>query len=162
MKHVYLERVVGDQRGQSTVEAAALLVVIMLLLAMLVQPVCLLLTKTIMNHAAAETVRVLQTSEDEDVARAFALRRLAAVPPASLFHVGGDQDWTIVIERSDDGREVTVDIRGHARPLPLLGATTSLMGMSDESGVLLWARQTANVRQDWLRGDYEDWMAMWR
>ncbi len=143
-------------------EAAALLVVVMLLLAMLVQPVCLLLTKTIMNHAAAETVRVLQTNEDEDVARAFALRRLAAVPTASLFHVGGEQDWAIDIDRSDDGREVSVGISGHARPLPRLGATAALMGLSDQAGVLLRVKQTTSVRQEWLRGDYEDWMAMWR
>lgn len=146
--------------GQSTVEAAVLLPTLMLLMALLVQPICVFYTLSVMRHAAAETARVLATASDESVAQSFALRRLAAVPDSSLFHVGGRKDWRVSVERGEG--EVAVAIRGHVRPLPFLGVVVASMGLQDANGVLLESRLRERMRPEWLQGDYEDWMRMWQ
>ncbi len=134
--------------------------VVMLLFALLVQPVCVLYTKTVMSHAAAETLRVLATTRDVETARSFARRRLEAVVPASVFHVGGEGDWCVSVERSSTD-EASVQIAGHVRPLPLMGALAALMGTSDREGIVLEVRQSGHIRQTWLEGDYESWMGAW-
>ena len=151
----------GGQRGQSTVEAAVMLPLLMLLFALLVQPVCVLHTRMIMRHAAAETARVLMTSEDEGTSRSFALRRLRAVPEASLFHVGGSEDWVIHMDRSADGRHCEVSISGHARPLPFFGVVMRALGTVDGQGLLLEETIREQMRPSWLGGDYESWMEAW-
>lgn len=152
---------IGDDAGQSTVEAAVLLPVLMLLLGLLVQPVCACYTRTVMRHAAAETARVLATGRDDAVARSFALRRLRAVPEAAPFHVGGESDWSVHLARSDDGGTVSVRIGGHLRPLPLLGLATYAMGKRDGVGLLMEERLEERVRPEWLGGDYGRWMQAW-
>ncbi|MEE0026622.1 MAG: TadE/TadG family type IV pilus assembly protein [Atopobiaceae bacterium] len=147
--------------GQSSVEAAAMLPVVMLLLALLVQPVCVLFTQTIMRHAAAECVRVLATSGDQAAACSYALRRLRAVPDASLFHVGGQKDWRVWAERSRDGKTVRVRISGHVRPLPLFGVVLDLLGPRDRAGTLLETKVEERTRPEWLEGDYDDWATSW-
>jgi hypothetical protein len=65
------------EEGQSTVEAAVLLPTVFVLLALLVQPVCLLYTRTLMHGAAAETARAVLTargSADLSACRHYALR----------------------------------------------------------------------------------------
>ena len=150
-----------DQAGQSTVEAAVLLPVLMLLFALLMQPVCVLYTRMLMRHAAAETARVLSTSADEDTSRSFAMRRLRAVPESSLFHVGGQSDWIIRMERSGDGQSCAVTIGGHLRPLPLFGVATESLGVRDSVGLYVEESVREQVRPHWLQGEYEDWMAEW-
>lgn len=147
--------------GQSSVEAAAMLPVIMLLLALLVQPVCVLFTQTIMRHTAAECARVLATSGDQAATCSYALRRLRAVPDASLFHVGGQRDWRVQAERSKDGKSVRILITGHVRPFPLFGVALDLLGPRDHDGTLLEAEVEERTRPDWLGGDYDDWAASW-
>lgn len=134
---------------------------LMLLFALLMQPVCVLFTRMIMRHAAAETARVAATSADDDVCRSFALRRLDAVPEVSLFHVGGRDDWQVGVERTDDGRRAAVEISGHVRPLPLMGVVMSALGERDATGVVVRERVSEQVRPSWLGGDYESWVGMW-
>lgn len=150
----------GYERGQATVEAAALLPTLMLLLGLLMQPACLLYTRTVMHGAAAEAVRVLATSPgaDEDC-RDFVLRRLKAVPEVPLFHVGGRSDWDISFEKGS--ASVTVSITGHLRPLPLLGISARLLGTEDAVGIRVEVRVTERTRPGWLEGDYGSWVGMW-
>ena len=150
-----------DRRGQSTVEAAALLMVLALLLALLVQPVCMSYTHTVMRHAAAEAIRVAATSKDDEVVRSFVQRRLEAVPSVCLFHVGGKQDWHIDIFRATDARTTTVCVSGHLRPLPVLGAVATMACKRDSVGVCVEESVTSDVRPEWLEGDYESWMSCW-
>jgi hypothetical protein len=146
--------------GQSSVEAAALLPVIMLLVALLVQPVCAFYTLTVMRHAAAETVRVLATTDEEEVARSFALRRLRAVPESALFHSGGDGDWCVRVQK-EGGATAGVEVSGHVTPLPLFGVVVEGMGPHDDRGVLLVASVIESVRPEWVSGDYADWIGEW-
>ena len=150
-----------DEHGQATVEAAVLLPTLLALLSLLIQPVCVAYTRMVMAHAACETLRVMATAHDERDARAYALRRLRAVPEASLFHVGGEHDWDIGVSSSDEGRTATVSIRGHVRPLPFFGALASAMGERDGQGVVLRVEARSAVRPSWVGGDYEDWQEMW-
>lgn len=152
---------VGADRGQTTVEAAVMLPTLMVLMALLTQPVCMAYTRMVMAHAAFETLRVLATTRDERDARAYALRRLRAVPEASLFHVGGERDWDVGVARADEGRMATVDISGHVRPLPFFGFLASAMGEHDATGVVLRVSAQSAVRPSWVGGDYEDWQEMW-
>lgn len=147
--------------GQATVESAVLLPSLMLLFALLLQPVCLSYTRAIMRSAAGECARAAATAYGGDVSacEAYARRRLRAVPEVPLFHVGGDADWTIAINRSSS--HVDVSIEGHARPLPLMGAVASLASGSDGSGVVLRVSLSQDTRASWVGGDYGSWQKMW-
>ena len=126
------------------------------------QPACLLYTRSVMRATAAECVRAFGTARDdygEEECRRFALRRLAAVPEVSLFHVGGTDDWEVEIERSE--KEVSVRIAGHLRPLPLLGITAQALGTPDEAGTRIEASVTERVQADWVGGSYDSWVGMW-
>ena len=138
-------------RGQSTVEAAVLLPLLMLLFALLVQPVCVLYTCMLMRHAAASAARVAATSTDESAIKLYARRRLAAVPEASVFHVGGTTDWQVQLSRTSAG-VVSVSISGHVRPLPLLGVVVGSMGVRDSQGVRLQVEVTQATRPSWYEG----------
>ena len=112
-----------EEQAQATVEAAALLPAFLTLLLLALQPVCLLYTRAVMESAAAETARLMVTTEgdvDESI-EAFALRRLAAVPNVSLFHAGGPLSWDISCSPvGEESGEVSVSIVGFVRPLPVL------------------------------------------
>lgn len=137
-----------------------LLPVLLCLMAILMQPVCLLYTKAVMRGTASEVARVLTTWEgDPEQVRAYALRRLRAVPEVSVFHVGGEGDWRIVT--SGGGSEAHVLIEGHARPLPLMGTLIGALGESDGEGVVLRVSETQRVRPGWWGGDYADWIGAW-
>ena len=135
---------------------------VMLLLGLLVQPICLLYTRAVMSSAAAETARAALTAQSLDDCRKYALRRLDAVPEASLFHVGGREDWQVQVERGSDGKSVTVGLSGHVRPLPLLGVAVSLLGERDQTGVVLRAKVTERLRPDWVSGAYGSWVGVWK
>jgi len=149
--------------GQSTVEGAILLPTVMLLLGLLLQPACLLYTRMVMRSAAAECARVLATaaSGDEAACKAFVLRRLAAVPEASPFHVGGRDDWDISLDYSEGSSSVSVSIVGHLRPLPLLGMSARAFGRSKGDLVELEVKVAEQVRPEWLGGSYDSWLKMW-
>lgn len=146
--------------GQATVEAALLMPTLLLTMGLLLEPACLLYTRMVMGQAAAETARLLVTSSDSpEIPKQFCLRRLAAIPEVSLFHVGGSDDWDI--ELSNDEGAVSVSIRGHARPLPLLGLLAGGVLGCDGEGVILSVRYEAALRPSWLGGDAHDWAAVW-
>lgn len=134
---------------------------LMLVFALLLQPVCLSYTRAVMRASAAECARAAATAYggDTDACRAYALRRLAAVPEVALFHVGGKDDWDVTISRTE--KHVEVLIKGHARPLPLMGAILSLAGQSDGQGVVLEVRVSEGTRPEWLEGGYADWQSIW-
>lgn len=156
------KRLHRGQCGQGTVEAAVLLPTLFFLLGFLMQPACVLYTRSVMRATAGECARVLataRTADDEADCRSFALRRLEAVPEVSVFHVGGSDDWNISFDRLDG--EVTVRIAGHLRPLPLIGMTASALGAQDEVGTLLDVSVTEQVRPGWLGGNYGSWVKIW-
>lgn len=159
----------GDETAQATVEAAFLLPTFLTLILLALQPVCVLYTRSIMESAAAETARLAVTSADADAMRAFALRRLAAVPDVSIFHAGGPLSWEVEVARAGAGdggagapRGVEVTISGAVRPLPVIGAFASAIGETNASGdVLLEVTVGYEGRPSWLEGDYGEWVAMW-
>lgn len=133
----------------------------MALLVLLVQPVCLLYTRSVMWEAAAETARVVACARNMDVARGYALRRLDAVPEVSVFHVGGRDDWQVAVTRSSDGATSTVEVSGHLRPLPLLGDISCAPFERDATGVVLRVSVSERTRPGWVAGSYGSWMQMW-
>jgi hypothetical protein len=143
------------------VEAAVLLPTLMLVFAILLEPVCMGYTLTLMASAAAETARAATTDYDGsfDDCRSFVIRRLRGVPDVALFHVGGDDDWEVEIERGE--HEASVRVRGHARPLPLMGVLASAFAESDETGVVLRVEVHESSRPEWLGGSYADWQKIW-
>lgn len=149
------------ESGQSTVEAAVLIPTLALLLAMLVQPICLFYTRSVMWEAAYETARAVATARSMDTCETYALRRLDAVPDASVFHVGGRDDWQVSVSRSSDGHTAKVEISGHVRPLPLLGDVVTAFEERDGTGVVLRVSASERARPEWLEGSYGSWMGMW-
>lgn len=156
---------VRSDSAQATVEAAVLLPSFLVVLLLALQPVCLLYTTSVMEAAASQTARILITGErvDDESVRAFALRRLAAVPDVSIFHAGGPLSWQIEFERASgaDGL-VGVEIRGAVRPLPVLGAFAGAFGETNGIGdVELCVEVAYDGRPSWLEGGYGDWVSAW-
>lgn len=154
-----------EERAQATVEAAALLPAFLTVLLLALQPACILYTRAVMESAAAETARLMITaSEDaEEGARAFALRRLAAVPDVSVFHAGGPLSWEIDLSSSADADgAVSVSITGCVTPLPIIGAFAAAFGVTNAQGdVVVAVHAEYKGRAEWLEGDYETWTAHW-
>lgn len=155
----------AEDRAQATVEAALLIPSFLLLLLLMLQPVCLLYTRAIMESAAAETARLMTTAtlEDDEAYRAFALRRLSAIPDMAIFHAGGSQSWEIECGRAaDTGGTVRVSIEGRVRPLPILGAFAGAMGEVNGYGdVRMRVDVSYEGRPEWLEGEYAEWVEMW-
>ena len=152
----------SEVSGQASVEAAALLPTIMIVILMLLQPACLLYTRSVMRSAAAQTARVVATasSENERECKEYALRRLQAIPNVSIFHEGGPRDWDIQISGLGEA-EVCIEISGSVKPLPVIGGLTAALGASDHGTIQLHVEVTEQVRPEWLEGNYEDWVGAW-
>lgn len=148
-----------ETRAQASVEAAFLLPCFLTLLLLTLQPVFLLYTRSVMESAAAETARLMITSEgtDEESLKAFAFRRLAAVPNVAIFHTGGPLSWDIALAQAGESTEcVNVEITGHVRPLPILGAFVQGFGKTNAQGdVELRVSVAYNGRPSWLEGGYD-------
>ena len=145
-------------------EAAVLLPTLGFIVALLTQPACLAYTRALMLEAAGEGVRVLSCAapdERETLVESYVMRRLAAVPEITAFHVGGEQDWEIESSVSDDGRWAEVCIKGHAQPLPLVGTALMALGPHDEKGAVLEVQVYERIRPDWLEGSFDEWMQQW-
>lgn len=148
--------------GQASVEAALLVPVVLVLVALLVQPACVLYTRSVMSATAGELARVAATSRSSaGEVRAYALRRLAAVPDVPVFHEGGPDAWEVSVEGPSDGGTVTVRVEGRVRPLPLIGFVVAALGEPGDGGVTLRAEVVSDVRSDWIGGDYGDWIGVW-
>ncbi len=150
--------VISQQDGQSSVEAALLLPSLMVVLALMIQPACLLYTRSIMSSAANEAVRMLATTTNKDEVTAFIKRRLAAVPEVSVFHSGGADDWVVEVEQGD---EMSIAVTGHVKPLPLMGFISAALGASDSSGLALSVTAKGKSQQVWAEGSYDDWANLW-
>lgn len=141
-----------------------MLPVFLTLLLLALQPVCLLYTRAVMEQSAAATARLMVTGEGDDEAyRAFALRRLSAVPDLAIFHAGGPLSWEIDLGRAaETGGAVSVAIEGAVRPLPVLGAFVVAAGETNAQGDMrLRVEVTYEGRPAWLEGDYDAWIGMW-
>lgn len=153
---------VWDESGQSTVEAALLIPTVMVVLALLLQPACLLYTRSVMGAAAAEGVRVMATGVGgSEACKSYVLRRLEAVPSISIFHSGGSDDWDVSVSGPDENGRASVEVVGHVRPLPFFGAVVSALAASDDEGAVLQVRVEESVRSSWVGGDYGSWVEIW-
>lgn len=154
----------SEDMGQASVEAAVLVPVVMIVFALLLQPACLLYTRTVMQQAAAEGARVLATAAPsaEASCEAYVRRRLAAVPNVAAFHVGGDQGWEIELGGDESSDEVSVCVEGRLRPLPLMGVLATMLGEVCGDEVIVRVEVSREARPAWLRGGYGDWVQMWR
>ena len=150
-----------DERGQTVVEAAVALPVFLCILGLLLQPAVLVFNRCVMQEAASETCRVLATNTaSEHSMRAFALRRLAAIPDIALFHEGGDSGWELVFTGSGSS-DVSVKIRHKARPLPLFGVLAGLGGQGDGKSVVQECEARSAIRPDWAAGSPDAWIGAW-
>ena len=140
-----------SRSGQSTVEAALLIPVTLTVVALLVQPACVLYTRSVMSATAYELARVVSTGRGSaDEVRAYALRRLAAVPEVPLFHEGGP-----------DAGHVSVSVEGRVRPLPILGAIVSALGTAEGGTVVVRVEVSCDLRASWIGGSYDEWVGIW-
>lgn len=153
-----------EEHAQATVEAAFLLPSFFIVLLLMLQPVCLLYTRAIMEGAASSAARLMMTAEGQtdEACRAFALRQLAAIPNVTIFHEGGPLSWDIECSEGGEEGAVRVGIEGSVRPLPVLGAFVGAFGEQDgHGGVLLTVEVAYEGRPDWLEGDYASWVSIW-
>ncbi|WP_165062366.1 TadE/TadG family type IV pilus assembly protein [Adlercreutzia sp. ZJ154] len=126
-------------KGQATVEAAFALPILMLLALLLLQPSIVLYDRIVMQNAAAEGCRLLATSSsaDSQICEDFIRRRLSAVPQVDIFHVHSSGcSWDIGLQGLDGSSIAKVTITNQIRPLPLLDAGASLLGLVNASGNL--------------------------
>ena len=150
-----------ESRAQATVEGA---LVFPALLTLLLLPVCLLYTRSVMESAASETARLMVSGSDEvEVYERFAYRRLAAVPDLAIFHAGGPRSWDIeCVPALSTGGSVEVAIVGHVTPLPVIGAFARAFGERGAHGdVRMEVRVAYEGRPSWVEGDYADWISVW-
>ena len=131
----------SEESGQGTVEAAFLVPVLFLGLLLLLQPGILLYDRVVMQGAASEACRLLATKSDaagdmDESCVAFVRHRLSAVPQVDCFHVHDDEEcsWQITLEGDQSSQSVCVTIATEARPLPLLGAASALLGIVNDEG----------------------------
>lgn len=126
----------SNNKGQATVEAAVTLPILMLLTLLLLQPGILLYDRLIMSSAAAEGCRLLATNEGEaDEIDSFLRRRLGAVPEQDNFHVHSTGcTWDIQYSGGGASDRARVTLRTEVRPIPLIGAGSSLLGLVNARG----------------------------
>lgn len=152
--------------GQATVEAALLVPLVLACLLLLVQPAIVLYDRAVMEAAASQGCRLLETraTQSEEDAEAFVRRRLAAIPDTEIFHAG---TWDIEVEGAEGSAEVRVRIEHVLDPLPLAGVAMATMGMTDGCGLYRQeAECRSKVRDEWLMeskngADPEAWMQRW-
>lgn len=126
------------------------------------QPAVLLYTRSIMTATAIELTRIgLTNIASTAEVRAFALRRLEAVPAIAAFHVGGPEDWDVYVEGPDEAGLVRATLVGQARPLPLLGGLAAAFGELEGENVVLRVEVENELLPSWVEGGYDDWIAIW-
>ena len=57
--------------------------------------------------------------------------------------------------------QVSVEVTGRLRPLPLVGVLAAALGEADGELVVVRVRVTERARPEWLEGSYADWVSMW-
>ena len=156
----------SEEEGQASIEAALLLPAMLAMVILLVQPICLLYTHTVMQQAAAEAVRLMATRPDSTQLdfsyRAYVLRRLAAVPDVPIFHVGSSQGWDIQLEGSSSSHRASAGIATSVALIPPANLLAAALGEVDAAGnLVLRVEVSAQTRPDWLEGGYGDWSQGW-
>jgi hypothetical protein len=164
------KRKIVSSKGQATVESAFLLPVVFLLFLILCQPVILLYNRMVMSNAAAEGCRLLATQTSTasgayaaDAYKRYIERRLASIPPVSLFHIH-EEECSYQIELSgDENSAVTkVSISNKLRLLPLIGLGAQLLGVCEAGGIYEQRVEVqVDARPDWLVDTPEDWLERW-
>lgn len=159
--------------GQATVEAAFLIPVIFLAVLLLVQPGILLYNQVVMKGAASEGCRLLATKTAaagaaDEAYRASILRRLGAVPQQDNFHVHSSGcTWDIQLKGDESSAQACVTIKNQVKPLPLLDAASTLLGLTNAAGNL---EQVVSVQvptqPDWVVNnelglDPKAWIRQW-
>lgn len=152
--------------GQASVEAAFLAPVLLLGFLLLLQPGIVLYDRAVMESAASEGCRLLETrsSQSDAEVRAYIERRLEAVPGVEAFHAG---EWLIEFSGSQADDATKVSIEHSLKPLPLVGAAMGFAGMLDGRGLYRQGVScVAAVRDEWLTGsergcDPEAWIERW-
>ena len=160
-----LGRVVRSGSGQATVEAAMLLPAFLLLMLVAVQPGIALYDRIVMEAAAAQGCRLLETLPEDraDEARDFVLRRLAAVPSVDVFHVGA---WEVELSGGSQAEACSVRISHALRPLPIIGAGMGFLGIAQGGLYRQEAFREEPVRDEWVLAsehgaDVSAWIARW-
>lgn len=153
-------------RGQATVEAAFLAPSILLAMLLLTQPAIILFDRAVMESAAAEGCRMLETLApgSEDEARRAVERRLSAIPDVGIFHAG---PWSVELSGGEGQGRAVVEIAHSLRPLPLVGVGMRAAGLVDADGMI---RQSvvkdAETTEEWvaksrLGADMGAWVDRW-
>lgn len=132
---------------------------------MLAQPAIVLFDRMVMEAAASEGCRMLETlpAGREDEACAYIERRLAAIPATETFHAGS---WEIEVEGGEESEAASVRIAHGLRPLPLIGAGMGLLGMTQGGLYRQEVSRSASVRDEWVvvsefGADAHAWMDRW-
>lgn len=132
-------RYAEDTSAQGTVEAAFALPVLMILFLLLLQPGIILYDRIAMQSAASEGCRLLTTASSADRSQCedFIRRRLSAIPQIDQFHFHSSGcSWKIEFDGDETSEEVAVKITNQLKPLPLLDAGATLLGLVDGHGLL--------------------------
>ena len=165
-----MARMLRDERGQATVEAAFAVPVLMVLVLMLVQPGIILYDRIVMEGAAAAGCRLLATlpESDAELCEDFVMRRLGAVPPHDFFHVhGGGCSWEVELSGSEASSKVEITISTEVKPLPLIGFAAVLMGAgNDEGNFVVEVTSAMSTQPAWVlesRGSSNpaEWVGAW-
>ncbi len=162
-------RIMRDERGQATVEAAVALPVMLCLVLLLVQPGIILYDRIVMAGAAAEGCRLLTTTAEEDVSlcEEFVMRRLGAVPQQDLFHIHDPAcSWSVELEGCEESEEVAVSITTEAKPVPLIGLGAGLLGLTNDAGnIVVRVDARCATQPSWVQlasgHDPEGWVGAW-
>lgn len=160
-----IDRLLTDERGQSTVEAAFALPLLLALFALLLQPAVLLYDRCVMQSAAAETCRLAALGSCSDEAtRAFAMRRLEVLPALDLFRTDACA-WEVQLGGGEGSGSASVCIKGHVKTLPLLGITASSMTEAAGDGCALMRCELASTLHPAWIGDEaaspSEWIRQW-
>ena len=150
------------ENGQTLVEAAFLLPIAFFMFGLLLQPAILLYCRCVIDGAAAETCRLAATATcGEESVRAFAMRRLAALPEIDIFHAS-DDEWEVTLGQTGGNGAASVDISGHVRLLPIVGISASTLTepAGDGCGVMS-VTAVSDISPAWLESgtaDAEAWV----
>lgn len=160
--------VASDERGQATVEAALAIPILMILLLLLLQPGIILYDRIVMSHAAAEGCRLLASTSASgaETCEDYIRRRLSAIPQVDQFHLHSSGcSYEVELVGGESNNEVSVRVSTRLKPLPLLDAGMSLMGVLDSSGALLVSVEAkAQTQPSWVASsadgrDPSEWVA---
>ena len=142
-----------DDKGQASVEAAVLIPITMCLIGLLLQPICLLYTRQVMQQSAGEAMRILATSDDISQCEDFIIRRMRAIPDISILRYKSPE-----ITISKASKTATIKILQHVKPIPVLGIPLKSVFECDELGFIVTVELTQEIVPKWQEGDYTDWI----